>query len=101
MNEEKKKNINKAVGVWRMLMEGKSMSIISKELNMNKSEISNIKKYTIVEMYMREKDYEECLEDIVELRKFKKIATNKIKFLLYKLQECEKPWWQKLMEWLG
>jgi len=98
MNIEKENNIAMATKIWMLLLRGQSMSFIAKELKLHKSEISNLKKYTIPEMYMADKAVQRCLDELFELRRFKKNATKKINLLIDQLEKCEKPWWRWVLD---
>jgi len=91
MNDEKKeKNIKIAREVWRLRINEKlPMSAIAKELNINKTEVSYILKYTKIEMYMTEYELSWCLKSVAQLSEENQI-------LHQKLDQAQKPWYKKL-----
>jgi len=122
MNDKKAQNIQKAKLAWEIYLskEEISMADIAKKVGIkNRSEISNIIKYTTAQMYLDTFEFKNFEDELFGLRKFTKEATfinrsqqktidglrNKIDILeeenslLEEELEFERlPWWEKI--WL-
>jgi hypothetical protein len=90
MDEKRKNNITMAKKVWKRLLQGATMSSISKELMLHKSEICNIKKYTKPEMYVSdEKEANMYIDELFEKRKLVKKCKCAIQEYRAKLQNLQ------------
>jgi hypothetical protein len=96
VTNEKKENIEKATEVWRLYIQGNSQASIARELNIHRTEVSYIIKYTTSQMYFDSEEFKSFEEELFELRDFEKKAIKYFKSMKRKLEYAQLPWWKKL-----
>jgi len=98
MNDKKLENIEKATEVWRLYIQEKSMASIARELEIHRTEVSYIIKYTTAQMYLDHDEFKKFEDELFELREFKPRAIKAYKSMKNKLEYERLSWWQKLWE---
>lgn len=96
MESKKRKNIKIAEQVWNLYLEENTMASIARKLAIHRTEVSYIIKYTTAQMYLDSNKIKCFYKELFNLRDLKKRAIRINKSLKYRLQEAEKPWWEKL-----
>ena len=88
MELEKKQKIELAERVWEEFLNRKSINKIAKELNINKSVVSNIINYTLPEFYKNAQ--ETCLDNISNLKTEYNTLKTKLRKIKEEKEELEK-----------
>lgn len=96
MTKEKRENIEKATEVWRLYIQGNTQASIARELNIHRTEVSYIIKYTTSQMYFDSEEFKSFEERYLEMKELEPKIIKAYKSMKNKLEYERLPWWKKI-----